>query len=299
MSVLMIFLTIFVVSSMGVDESSPSTGAGAGTTTVSSISSIACADSTSTKPFRFKRTLTLSLVLVSGSLDCGTGPISKLPTLSSAFGGNKVGVVYRACTANVSLRKKVIAFNEGTVLLRSNNSMSFASPSSACQVNDTGKGKESITSKSRTLNWGESIAPCSAHPRATHSLALSVREHSMPKKDCSCVGMKGILDAFPTSSTALMSSGVIPLSDIALITGAMSASSRCLVSSSIFSRVIDDRTSLSSIRHSMLIGASGFEDRTFFIFSTAMRSLRLARAFDLTSIFWLTLNSSQKWSKMA
>merc|ERR1719498_681804 len=159
--------------SMGAASPSGAGGSGAGSGgTSSSISSTAAADSTETRPLRLRRTFTLSLVLPSGSLHLGTGPISKEPTESSALGGRRVGVVYLAWTEKVSLRKKVIIFDEGTGLLRSKSSMSFASPPSPTQLNDTGKGNESTTSKSRTLNWGESMAPWSAQPRATHSDAL-------------------------------------------------------------------------------------------------------------------------------
>ena len=46
-------------------------------------------------------------------------------------------------------------------------------------------------------------------------------------------------------------------------------------------------------------GASGLEERIFFIFSTATRRRRDARALDLMSIFLLSLNSAQKWSNIA
>ena len=64
-----------------------------------------------------------------------------------------------AWRVNVSLRKKVIILDEGTALLRSKSSMSFTSPPSACHEKETGKGNESTTSKSRTRNCGESMAP--------------------------------------------------------------------------------------------------------------------------------------------
>mmetsp|Transcript_14967 Transcript_14967/g.64135 ORF Transcript_14967/g.64135 Transcript_14967/m.64135 type:complete len:686 (+) Transcript_14967:466-2523(+) len=299
-SVRMVFLTILVVS-MGSPSggSSPSAGAGAGTVTSSSISSTACADSTETSPLRLRRIATLSLVLPSGSLHFGTGPISNAPMFVSALGGSSVGVVYLACTPKVSLRKNVIVLSDGTALLRSNSSVSFASPSSVFQQNATGYGNESTTSKSRTLNWGESIAPCKAHPRATHSDALSVREQVIPKNASSCAEMKGMREAFPTSSTALTSAGVMPASAMALCTGVIMRSSRSWDRPSMTSRVMLDRTSWSSIRHSMESGASGLEERIFFIFSTAMRRRRDARALDLMSIFLLSLNSAQKWSNIA
>ena len=69
--------------------------------------------------------------------------------------------------------------------------------------------------------------------------------------------------------------------------------------SSILSLVIIDRTSTSFMRHSMLIGASGFADNTFLVFSMADFKRKLARGFDLTSILNFSLNSSQKWWNIA
>ena len=121
----------------------------------------------------------------------------------------------------------------------------------------------------------------------------------MPKNASSCAGMKGMREAFPTSSTALTSAGVMPASAMALCTGVIMRSSRSLESSSILSRVMLDRTSWSSIRHSIESGASGLEERIFFIFSTATRRRRDARALDLMSIFFVSWNSAQKWSNIA
>mmetsp|Transcript_7923 Transcript_7923/g.21920 ORF Transcript_7923/g.21920 Transcript_7923/m.21920 type:complete len:275 (+) Transcript_7923:1447-2271(+) len=140
------------------------------------------------------------------------------------------------------------------------------------------------------------MAPWSAQPRATHSEALRVLEQGCLKKASSCEEMKGMRAALPTSSTDLMSSGIMPASDMAFLTGSIMRSRRSEDSSSIFSRVIFDATSVSSMMHSMLIGASGLAEITFFIFSTAVRSLCCARALVLMSIFLEALNSSQKWS---
>mmetsp|Transcript_26409 Transcript_26409/g.66193 ORF Transcript_26409/g.66193 Transcript_26409/m.66193 type:complete len:221 (+) Transcript_26409:1356-2018(+) len=164
---------------------------------------------------------------------------------------------------------------------------------------EMGNGKESTTSNSRTLNCGESMAPCSAHPRATHSEAFRVRPGTRLKKASSCVEMNGMREALPTSSTAEMSAGTRPASDMAWMTGPMSRSSRPLDSSSILTRVMDDLTSTSSMMLSMARGASGLALNTFFIFSMARRRRSDARALDLMSIFLLALNSSQKWSNMA
>merc|ERR1712216_662730 len=53
--------------------------------------------------------------------------------------------------------------------------------------------------------------------------------------------------------------------------------------SSILSLVIIDRTSTSFMRHSMLIGASGFADNTFLVFSMAdfKRKARAGIRFDV------------------
>mmetsp|Transcript_12771 Transcript_12771/g.54093 ORF Transcript_12771/g.54093 Transcript_12771/m.54093 type:complete len:243 (+) Transcript_12771:1533-2261(+) len=111
--------------------------------------------------------------------------------------------------------------------------------------------------------------------------------------------MKGMRDALPTSSTALTSAGIMPASDMAFLTGSIMRSRSAEESSSIFSRVILELTSTSSMMHSMLSGASGFAERTFLIFSTAVRRRSVARALDLMSIFLVALNSSQKWSIIA
>mmetsp|Transcript_12507 Transcript_12507/g.44976 ORF Transcript_12507/g.44976 Transcript_12507/m.44976 type:complete len:349 (-) Transcript_12507:876-1922(-) len=284
----------FSASAMGSSSLAAGGAGGGSTTTSSSISSIACACSTETRPLRFKRTFTLSFVFSSASLARAMGPMSNDPIASSVPGGSSVGVVYFAWIVNVSSRKKVIIFDDGTALLRSKISSSFASPSSLAHANDTGYGNESTTSKSRTLNCGESIAPWSAHPLATHSLALSVRPGTCPKNASSCAEMNGIRDALPTSSTAAMSSGTSPASLIAVVTGPMSFSSKPWESSSIFSRVMDDLTSTSSMMHSTLMGASGLALRIFFIFSIAIFKRNDARALDLMSILCFAPNSSQK-----
>mmetsp|Transcript_355 Transcript_355/g.806 ORF Transcript_355/g.806 Transcript_355/m.806 type:complete len:643 (+) Transcript_355:899-2827(+) len=297
-------------SPIAASPSAAAAAAGAGTATTgasSSISSTACADSTLTRPFRFRRTFTLILVLeslASGSTTrladgAGTGPMSKVPTDSAAPGASSCGVVYLACSVKVSLRKKVIILDDGTGLLRSNSSMSLTSPPSPTQLKDTGYGKVSTTSNSRTLNCGLSMAPCSAHPRATHSDAFSVRPGTMPKNASSCAGMKGMREPLPTSSTALMSAGTRPASDMAVVTGPMSLASRPWDSSSILSRVMDDFTSFSSMMHSMAMFASGLALRIFFIFSMAIIRRRDARALVLMSSFCFSMNSAQKCPNMA
>lgn len=156
------------------------------------------------------------------------------------------------------------------------------------------KIKHSHTSYSRTRNVGLSIAHCNAHPRATHSLALSVRLGSLLKNPASTLAMAGTREPDPTSSTECSLSNPIPESATALLQGSTTLSSSLAHSFSKSSLRITPLTSFSSIRHSMFTTASAFALRTFFAFSHAALNLILAFTFPTTSILYLSLNSSAK-----
>mmetsp|Transcript_18688 Transcript_18688/g.31808 ORF Transcript_18688/g.31808 Transcript_18688/m.31808 type:complete len:221 (-) Transcript_18688:638-1300(-) len=152
----------------------------------------------------------------------------------------------------------------------------------------------SLTEKSRTLKAGESIAACRAQPLAMHSSKFSVLEHSRPKKAemrCCTAGMR--TDP-PTISTVLISSFVRP-----------DASKACAISLSSLSRAgaADSRksarstillTSMSFMKHSMLMGACGLAERTFFVFSHATSSRYMAFLFVSASMPCFSFHSAAK-----
>mmetsp|Transcript_10607 Transcript_10607/g.36872 ORF Transcript_10607/g.36872 Transcript_10607/m.36872 type:complete len:219 (+) Transcript_10607:1357-2013(+) len=155
----------------------------------------------------------------------------------------------------------------------------------------TSYGYASTTSNSLTRKVGLSMAPCSAHPFATDSVALSVRLGSFPKSSMSALPRKGMRLAPPTSSMLAQSSGFIPASASALWMGTMARPSCSFASSSSRSRVSVARTSTSSMMHSTLSPVSGLMLSTFFAFSTATRSRRVALALERTSILYFSRNS--------
>mmetsp|Transcript_7090 Transcript_7090/g.21406 ORF Transcript_7090/g.21406 Transcript_7090/m.21406 type:complete len:275 (+) Transcript_7090:713-1537(+) len=152
-----------------------------GTCTSSSYSSHTCASVHSTKPFRFNFTFTLTLCLSLPFGTAGKGPISNVPKEDSVAADSSVSVV--ACTVNCFVFKNVICLVLGIALYFSNNSTSltspFASPGHDILI---GNANASMTSNSRTLNNGESMAPCNAHPLATDSEAFNVLEIGFWKK---------------------------------------------------------------------------------------------------------------------
>ena len=151
-----------------------------GTCTSSSYSSHTCASVHSTKPFKFNFTFNLTLCLSLPFGTAGNGPISNVPNEDSSE-DSSVFVV--ACTVNCFPFKNVICFVLGIGLYFSNNSTSFTSPfASPGQDILTGNANASMTSNSRTLNNGESMAPCNAHPLATDSEAFNVLEIGFWKK---------------------------------------------------------------------------------------------------------------------
>ena len=62
------------------------------------------------------------------------------------------------------------------------------------------------------------------------------------------------------------------------------------------SLVIEPLTSLSSMMHSSAKEAEELALSTFFTLTSSFLSLREARGWELTSIFWVALICSQKWS---
>jgi len=122
-----------------------------------------------------------------------------------------------------------------------------------------------MTSKSRTRKVGDSMAHCSAQPRETHSLALSVRETGLPNTSSMMRATEGMRVEEPTTSTHAMSAGARPASASACASGERTRSSTGAASASKPSRFIVPRTSTSSIRHSMASCASELADRMRFI----------------------------------
>ena len=55
-------------------------------------------------------------------------------------------------------------------------------------------------------------------------------------------------------------------------------------------------TSMSSMKHSMLMGACGLAERTFFVFSAAVSRRYIAFLFDLASILCFSFHSAAKCS---
>jgi hypothetical protein len=119
---------------------------------------------------------------------------------------------------------------------------------------------------------------CRAQPRATDSDELSVRHTSFLKKVSTVLTTAGMRLALPTSSTDEMSSTHSPLSMRHCASGASTRESAAIAISSSFSRVMEEAKSVSSIRHSTFMGASGLAESTFLSFSLATFMRSRARA---------------------
>mmetsp|Transcript_11891 Transcript_11891/g.36707 ORF Transcript_11891/g.36707 Transcript_11891/m.36707 type:complete len:239 (-) Transcript_11891:679-1395(-) len=174
-------------------------------------------------------------------------------------------------------------------------------PPALSQLSATGKGKTSCTSKSRTLKTGLSMAHCSAQPRATHSLALSVRLTSRLNTSCSVAQMAGTRLPEPTTSRLEICSTVRPQSDSAFSQGARARLSVSAQICSKSSRLTLALTSISLARHSTLRVASGLALRIFFIFSISLSRRPIALVLPSTSPspFFSSANLRAKCSAMA
>mmetsp|Transcript_5158 Transcript_5158/g.17080 ORF Transcript_5158/g.17080 Transcript_5158/m.17080 type:complete len:213 (+) Transcript_5158:2011-2649(+) len=154
----------------------------------------------------------------------------------------------------------------------------------------------SFTWKSRTLKAGESIAHCRAHPLAMHSSKFSVLEHSLPKNSEMVFCTAGTRDEPPTISTVSMSSLVTPQPAKASSTICCSLPIRGAHSSRKMSRSIMPLTSMSSMKHSMEMGACGLDESTFFVFSAAVISRNHAFLLVCASMPCFSFHSAAKWS---
>mmetsp|Transcript_37516 Transcript_37516/g.86616 ORF Transcript_37516/g.86616 Transcript_37516/m.86616 type:complete len:262 (-) Transcript_37516:595-1380(-) len=144
----------------------------------------------------------------------------------------------------------------------------------------TGCGMRSTTVKSRTLYSGESIAACSAHPRATDSSAFMVVDSSLPPKALEQNSLtQGTREAPPIISTKSICSIPMPAAAAAALAPSRTAETLSIMGLHISrktSRVIVEPKSSSSIRHSTESCASMFAERIFLVFVTASSSLKEA-----------------------
>mmetsp|Transcript_16533 Transcript_16533/g.51448 ORF Transcript_16533/g.51448 Transcript_16533/m.51448 type:complete len:218 (+) Transcript_16533:497-1150(+) len=129
----------------------------------------------------------------------------------------------------------------------------------------------SLVEKSRTRKAGESMAPCSAHPRATDSSALSVRETSRPRRALSVAPTHGIREPPPMTSHEKRSSLVRPASSKQRCTVVSSLSSHGLAHSSSSARSHLTLTSMSLMKHSIDSVDVGIDDSVLRSFSAAVR----------------------------
>mmetsp|Transcript_56972 Transcript_56972/g.148314 ORF Transcript_56972/g.148314 Transcript_56972/m.148314 type:complete len:213 (-) Transcript_56972:249-887(-) len=156
-----------------------------------------------------------------------------------------------------------------SIMLVSPSSSLTASAGGAWPIQPTliAFGEMSCTWKSRTLYSGDKIAAWRAQPRATLSSWFIVVERSLPPNasEHSCF-THGTREPPPTISTESICSGVMPEAAKAASKTAFAFSIAGLHISSKSARVIWLAKSSSSIRHSQLMGASEFAERTFFVF---------------------------------
>mmetsp|Transcript_58395 Transcript_58395/g.130144 ORF Transcript_58395/g.130144 Transcript_58395/m.130144 type:complete len:212 (-) Transcript_58395:619-1254(-) len=155
----------------------------------------------------------------------------------------------------------------------------------------------SFTWKSRTLKAGLSIAACNAQPLAMHSSKLSVLEQSLPKnletRACTA-GMRTLPPNISTVETSSSEESPHPSK-----ASARSLSKRARAGSHDSrksSRLIMLLTSMSSMKHSMLMGACGLALSTFLVFSQATKSRYIAFLFVRASIPCFSFHSAAKRS---
>mmetsp|Transcript_136543 Transcript_136543/g.345761 ORF Transcript_136543/g.345761 Transcript_136543/m.345761 type:complete len:213 (-) Transcript_136543:866-1504(-) len=210
----------------------------------------------------------------------------QVPSSRDVIGGNSASVAYSALISKDALLKNVKFLStfigepagKTVELLNSpSTSIMLVSPSSSLvllaggdwpiQPMLTGNGEMSFTWKSRTLYNGDKIAACRAQPRETLSSWFIVVERSLPPNasEHSCF-THGTREPPPTISTESICSGVMPEAAKAASKTAFAFSIAGLHISSKSARVIWLAKSSSSIRHSQLMGASEFAERTFFVF---------------------------------
>mmetsp|Transcript_1081 Transcript_1081/g.3293 ORF Transcript_1081/g.3293 Transcript_1081/m.3293 type:complete len:244 (-) Transcript_1081:752-1483(-) len=188
-----------------------------------------------------------------------------------------------------------MAFTLGVEELRSKTFDSTALPSFSHEKT-TPYGALSMTSKSRTLKMGDSMAHCSAAPRDTHSLAFRVRLGSFWKVSMSFAITKGTRELPPTSSTLLIWSSLTPASATACSMVFTMRGPRDEQSSSNCSLLMAPLASTSFCRLSTKMVASVLPLSTFFSFSHARRSRKLERGLLLMSSLYLASNSFTKCS---
>mmetsp|Transcript_52740 Transcript_52740/g.115046 ORF Transcript_52740/g.115046 Transcript_52740/m.115046 type:complete len:230 (-) Transcript_52740:575-1264(-) len=152
----------------------------------------------------------------------------------------------------------------------------------------------STTEKSRTRNAGESIAHCSAQPLAMHSSKFCVFMHGLPKKFSMVDWTAGMRTDPPKISTEWMSSMLRPDSLKAASSSFCSLATRGSHSCRNTSRSIMPLTSMSSMKHSMEIGAFGLALSTFFVFSAAVISRNHAFLLVVASILCFSFHSAAK-----
>mmetsp|Transcript_45689 Transcript_45689/g.133023 ORF Transcript_45689/g.133023 Transcript_45689/m.133023 type:complete len:219 (-) Transcript_45689:643-1299(-) len=135
----------------------------------------------------------------------------------------------------------------------------------------------SSTLKSRTLYRGDRIAAWSAQPRATDSSWFMVVEIALPPKasEQTCL-THGTREPPPTISTESILSTGMPDAAFASSNTLLTRSMAGAHIASKSARVIVLAKSWSSIKHSHVMGASEFADKTFFVFNTASSSLNAA-----------------------
>mmetsp|Transcript_48780 Transcript_48780/g.120994 ORF Transcript_48780/g.120994 Transcript_48780/m.120994 type:complete len:235 (-) Transcript_48780:765-1469(-) len=176
--------------------------------------------------------------------------------------------------------------------------VSGAAPAEELQESAMGYRVISFTWKSRTLNAGLSIAACRAQPLATHSSKFNVFEQSRPKKVEMRLCTAGMRTLPPKISTTEMSSFEM----LWFVTAPSIASARTLSSFSRAgmhackksSRSTMALTSMSSMKHSMLMGACGLALRTFLVFSQATSKRYMAFLLDNASIPCFSFHSAAK-----